>query len=149
MGRLLASIHGACIDIDETWTWDEWIDGSLDMAARNLAAGVLDPDEFTPDEPRDVALDWLHANRPACGGATCLLHGDYRPKNILWEDGCIAGVIDWQFADIGDPCYDLSVINWYMRDEAEWQRFLDGYGLADLDPERFKYCLVLQKFLNV
>ncbi len=147
MGRLLASIHST--SIADNWTWDEWIKASLDIAARNMAANVFDPDEFTPEEPPSVAMDWLLADRPARGGTTCLLHGDYRPKNMLWENGRIAGVIDWQFVDIGDPYYDLSVIHWYMRDEAEWQRFLDGYGLVGFDQERFNYCLVLQKFLNV
>lgn len=36
-----------------------------------------------------------------------LLHGDYWPGNILWEDGRLAAVIDWEDAALGDPLADL------------------------------------------
>jgi aminoglycoside phosphotransferase (APT) family kinase protein len=37
-----------------------------------------------------------------------LLHGDFWPGNILWKDGRIAAVIDWEDAAIGDPLADLA-----------------------------------------
>lgn len=37
-----------------------------------------------------------------------LLHGDYWPGNILWKDGEILGVVDWEDAKIGDPLADLA-----------------------------------------
>jgi aminoglycoside phosphotransferase (APT) family kinase protein len=36
-----------------------------------------------------------------------LLHGDYWPGNILWQDGRLAAVIDWEDARVGDPLSDL------------------------------------------
>jgi aminoglycoside phosphotransferase (APT) family kinase protein len=36
-----------------------------------------------------------------------LLHGDYWPGNILWKDGQLAAVIDWEDAQVGDPLADL------------------------------------------
>lgn len=147
MGEALSCIHA--VRSTMSWAYDDWIGSSLSMAADNLAAGVLDPEEFTPDLPPESVLAWLHANRPGGDVALCLLHGDYRPKNILWRDGCIAGIIDWAYADIGDPYYDLSVINWYMSDDAEWRILLDGYGLSRIDQERLAYYIGLQKFLNV
>jgi aminoglycoside phosphotransferase (APT) family kinase protein len=36
-----------------------------------------------------------------------LLHGDYWPGNILWNDGKLAAVIDWEDARVGDPLADL------------------------------------------
>jgi aminoglycoside phosphotransferase (APT) family kinase protein len=36
-----------------------------------------------------------------------LLHGDYWPGNILWKNGQVAAVIDWEDAAIGDPLADL------------------------------------------
>lgn len=36
-----------------------------------------------------------------------LLHGDYWPGNILWHDGELAAVIDWEDARTGDPISDL------------------------------------------
>ncbi len=37
-----------------------------------------------------------------------LLHGDYWPGNLLWKDGKLAAVIDWEDAAIGDPLADLA-----------------------------------------
>ena len=41
-------------------------------------------------------------NRPA------LLHGDFWPGNVLWKQGEVAAVIDWEDAKIGDPLSDLA-----------------------------------------
>jgi len=38
-----------------------------------------------------------------------LLHGDYWPGNILWRDGRLVAVIDWEDAALGDPLADLAI----------------------------------------
>jgi aminoglycoside phosphotransferase (APT) family kinase protein len=38
-----------------------------------------------------------------------LLHGDFWPGNILWKDGILAAVIDWEDAMIGDPLADFAI----------------------------------------
>ncbi|HEX2623597.1 MAG TPA: phosphotransferase [Phototrophicaceae bacterium] len=37
-----------------------------------------------------------------------LLHGDFWVGNLLWRDGQLAGVIDWEDAKRGDPLADLA-----------------------------------------
>ncbi|AKG37756.1 hypothetical protein VK70_13590 [Paenibacillus durus ATCC 35681] len=37
-----------------------------------------------------------------------ILHGDYWPGNILWKDGRLAAIIDWEDAAVGDPLADLA-----------------------------------------
>ena len=37
-----------------------------------------------------------------------LLHGDYWPGNILWREGRLAVVLDWEDARRGDPLADLA-----------------------------------------
>jgi len=37
-----------------------------------------------------------------------LLHGDYWPGNILWRDGQLAAIIDWEDAKFGDPLADVA-----------------------------------------
>jgi aminoglycoside phosphotransferase (APT) family kinase protein len=37
-----------------------------------------------------------------------LLHGDFWPGNILWRDGQLVAVIDWEDAAIGDPLADVA-----------------------------------------
>lgn len=148
MGRALAKIHAIRPTRPDLWTWSDWVAASLECAAANLAAGRHDPEDFAPDEGPAQVLAWLQANRPA-EGTVSLLHGDYRPKNILWHEGQIAAIIDWAYVDWGDPYYDLSIIHWYLRGEEEWQGFLAAYGLTGFDRQRFAFYLALHKFLNV
>lgn len=37
-----------------------------------------------------------------------LLHGDFWPGNILWREGQVAAVIDWEDARLGDPLADVA-----------------------------------------
>jgi aminoglycoside phosphotransferase (APT) family kinase protein len=37
-----------------------------------------------------------------------LLHGDYWPGNVIWQDGRLVAVIDWEDARLGDPLADLA-----------------------------------------
>jgi len=146
IGAMLAQIHK--IRPDDSWSWEQWLNETLAMARQNLLSGAYDREDFEPHEDPEAVLAQLEANRPS-GGSVCLLHGDYRPKNLLWREGKIVSVIDWAFADIGDPYYDLSIFRWYLRDEEEWILFLSAYVLSDLDQERLRYCMSLHRFINV
>jgi aminoglycoside phosphotransferase (APT) family kinase protein len=59
-----------------------------------------------------------------------LLHGDFWPGNILWRDGRLVGVIDWEDARFGDPISDLAngrlEILWAFGRDA-MQRFTQCY----------------------
>jgi aminoglycoside phosphotransferase (APT) family kinase protein len=37
-----------------------------------------------------------------------VLHGDFWPGNVLWREGEIAAVVDWEDAAIGDPLSDVA-----------------------------------------
>jgi aminoglycoside phosphotransferase (APT) family kinase protein len=45
----------------------------------------------------------------AAMNVSTLLHGDYWPGNVLWKEGELRGVVDWEDASLGDPLYDLSI----------------------------------------
>jgi aminoglycoside phosphotransferase (APT) family kinase protein len=45
----------------------------------------------------------------ATRNAPALLHGDFWPGNLLWREGRIAAVIDWEDARLGDPLIDLAI----------------------------------------
>jgi aminoglycoside phosphotransferase (APT) family kinase protein len=49
-----------------------------------------------------------HADRPSINQAV-LLHGDYWPGNILWREGSLVAVIDWEESVMGDPLHDVSI----------------------------------------
>jgi aminoglycoside phosphotransferase (APT) family kinase protein len=48
------------------------------------------------------ALPHLPQNEPV------LLHGDFWPGNILWREGQLVAVVDWENAALGDPLADLA-----------------------------------------
>jgi aminoglycoside phosphotransferase (APT) family kinase protein len=53
------------------------------------------------------ALDVLDEHAPPAQ-RLALLHGDYRLPNLMWKDGVISGVLDWELARVGDPLSDLA-----------------------------------------
>lgn len=52
------------------------------------------------------AVEWLREHEPqATGDVIC--HGDFFNVNILVDGRTVTGVIDWSFARIGDPAFDV------------------------------------------
>jgi aminoglycoside phosphotransferase (APT) family kinase protein len=41
-------------------------------------------------------------------GTPTLLHGDYWPGNLLWKDGRLVAILDWEDAARGDPLADVA-----------------------------------------
>lgn len=64
------------------------LDESLDEGRVRAALGSIGP--------------LVSLNEPA------LLHGDFWPGNVLWREGRIAAVIDWEDAAVGDPLADVA-----------------------------------------
>lgn len=55
------------------------------------------------------AIEWVHDHLPP-DEPTSLLHGDLLPQNIIWNfDDEDVTLIDWEYACIGDPAYDLAI----------------------------------------
>jgi aminoglycoside phosphotransferase (APT) family kinase protein len=101
---------------------------------------LLDHRPVTPDvtmsEARiraqlENAWPWPQHNR------TVLLHGDYWPGNIVWRDGELAAVLDWEDAERGDPLRDLGITRLdllWAYGECAMDGFTERYqALAHLD----------------
>jgi aminoglycoside phosphotransferase (APT) family kinase protein len=108
-----------------------------DDFARKTGTGPVHPDEYLREAEVLAELEdrWPPApvNRPV------VLHGDYWPGNVLWRDGRIAGIIDWEDALFGDPLADLAItrleIGWFFGQNAS--RTLTDQYLAlrgEVDP---------------
>ena len=72
--------------------------------------------------------DWLRENPPA-DPVTTLVHGDYRPGNVLFagtEEPEITGVLDWETAMLGDPRTELGYLLLRWRDDGDPTPSLDG-----------------------
>ena len=77
----------------------------LAMWARLADEGVLRLDPLVR-----FAGAWLHAHAPATVRRTVLVQGDTGPGNFVFEDGAVTGIVDWEFAHVGDPMDDLAWI---------------------------------------
>ncbi len=101
------------------------------------------------DDPLPALLDWRPdlfnhddvRKRFACySGEPRLLHGDYWPGNVLWQDGRLVAVLDWEDAGLGDPLADVACARvelCCMRDAQTAAQFTAAYGAcAPLDMAR-------------
>ncbi|MBN1373263.1 MAG: phosphotransferase [Anaerolineaceae bacterium] len=64
--------------------------------------------------PADLPSSPIHAalqafSPPAPANPSAMLHGDYWPGNLLWQNGRLQAVIDWEDASLGDPLIDLGI----------------------------------------
>jgi aminoglycoside phosphotransferase (APT) family kinase protein len=57
----------------------------------------------------EVRLWLLEHLRPS--GRTALIHGDFRPENVLFTGTRVSAVLDWELARVSDPLFDLG---WYL-----------------------------------
>jgi aminoglycoside phosphotransferase (APT) family kinase protein len=109
--------------------------------------------ELEPQPALRFGIRWLRDHVPEPPERVVLVHGDFRPANILVRDGDVEALLDWELAHLGDPVDDLG---WYCtsiyRDEhfipGAWELddFLDRYenlsGLA-IDPARLTFWSVM------
>ncbi|MCX8474887.1 MAG: phosphotransferase family protein [Sphingomonas sp.] len=85
-------------------------------------------DSQTDDLPEmERLIEWLPRTLPA-QSRTSIVHGDYRIDNVLFDDGRLTAVLDWELATLGDPVADFSYL------AMQWMMPADGgAGLAGLD----------------
>ncbi|MEO1222762.1 MAG: phosphotransferase [Pseudomonadota bacterium] len=60
------------------------------------------------DEWSDLRAKLTKLNDTAYRGTPVLLHGDFWPENLIWSDGHIAAILDWEDAAVGDPLSDIA-----------------------------------------
>jgi aminoglycoside phosphotransferase (APT) family kinase protein len=70
-----------------------------------MAAELEEVDE--PHAAIELGLLWLRENRPPVRPLV-FTHGDYRIGNLVVGDGGLVGVLDWEFAHLGDPVRDMA-----------------------------------------
>ncbi|MCM3781295.1 phosphotransferase family protein [Microbacterium hydrocarbonoxydans] len=69
---------------------------------------------------------------PSSGQVFC--HGDWTDGNLLFADGRITGIVDWEASHVGDPLRELSRAAWGAgrKDPRSSTALIDAYG-ADAD----------------
>jgi aminoglycoside phosphotransferase (APT) family kinase protein len=131
LAEQLATLHNIPVE-----TFDDRIDNangrSSDKMRAWLDAGIAAWTPLNMPSPAfEAAFDWLRRNANINDQAPrALVHGDVHLANILVHDNQISTILDWEFAHIGNPAYDLG----YFYDQAEaldsWDAFLDAYAAA-------------------
>ena len=103
LAETLAAIH----DVDGGQASFAGLPRAGDIAADRLAR--------RPDEPdRELSEDRIRAALAACPlppepARPALLHGDFWPGNVIWRDGRVAAVVDWEQPAVGDPLADVGI----------------------------------------
>jgi aminoglycoside phosphotransferase (APT) family kinase protein len=70
----------------------------------------LDAVELEPQPALRVAATWLADHLPPPPERNVVVHGDFRPANVLVHNGAFDALLDWELAHAGDPLDDLG---WY------------------------------------
>ena len=104
-----------------------------------------------------AALAALRRARPAPPGRLCVVHGDYRTGNLLYDPHGgvgITGVLDWEMAHPGDPLEDVAwaqlaawrvgtgLVGALLSDDEWLADYRDASGIA-IDAESLAFWQVL------
>lgn len=72
-------------------------------------AGLSLPGPFSDESLEESRIRMvLDRTLPPSMNPSVLLHGDFWPGNVLWNQDAIAAVIDWEDAALGDPLADMA-----------------------------------------
>jgi aminoglycoside phosphotransferase (APT) family kinase protein len=74
---------------------------------------------------------------------TVLLHGDFWPGNILWQEGRLAAVVDWEDVELGEPLSDVAISRFdllFIHGEETMRTFTEAYReLTSIDFGQLPY----------
>ena len=165
----------SCKILDKNFMLMSQLEGSIDIPdrenlssikemARNLRCIHETNTSFLPNlplriDPLEDLFDYLPHSKDAdklkrllstkndtqYKGSRVFLHGDYWPGNILWDQKKITGVVDWEYAAIGDPFSDLAVTSLELRYEfgVKGMKKLSEIYSSFLSIDKFRYSLWL------
>ena len=131
---LLATVHRV-----------DWVaaglDRCLDDPGRGAALAELDGweailrrDQLEPYPELDLAVYRLRRTAPT-SPATVLVHGDFKPGNVLLEGDEIVALLDWELVHLGDPHEDLGWVTQPLRRD---EHLIDGRWEAEDLFERYE-----------
>jgi len=95
--------------------------------------------EAEPQPILEASLDWLRAHRYTPGRVT-LCWGDARLPNVIYRDGAVVGVLDWEMAFLGDPEADLAwwlFLDWH-HSEGNGTPRLEGFPSTEETVRRYE-----------
>jgi aminoglycoside phosphotransferase (APT) family kinase protein len=104
-----------------------------------------------------AAIRWAQHEAPGPPAHQVVCHGDFHPLNVLLDGGAVSGVLDWAWARLADPAWDVgatvalmahgplalpAVLQRAVRAVRQWliERYLQAYAtLRPLDRAAVRY----------
>lgn len=80
---------------------------------------VLREDQVEAYPEIDLAIVWLRDRAPSAPERV-LVHGDFKPGNVLIDDTSITALLDWELAHLGDPMEDLGWMTQPLRHREQY-----------------------------
>ena len=99
------------------------------LAALDHWVGELRRVQLGPEPEMAYVASWLREHAPT-NDVVRLVHGDFKPGNLLLLDDEVSAVLDWETAHLGDPHEDLGWVTNPLR--AAEHRIPDAWQPADL-----------------
>ncbi|MBL8267681.1 phosphotransferase family protein [Steroidobacter sp.] len=78
----------------------------------------------------EAGFAWLYNNSALIDDTTTLVHSDYDLRNILFDNGRLSAVLDFELAHVGHPAEDLGYLRKDLGKLIPWQDFIDAYLAA-------------------
>ncbi|MCY4564447.1 MAG: phosphotransferase family protein [Gammaproteobacteria bacterium] len=98
-----------------------------------------------PIEPMlRISLEFLENSIPDYDGPVVLVQGDTGPGNLMYRNGRVTGIIDWELAHLSDPMDDIAWMCWRtvqhtFTDFAERMREYEALSGHRIDVDRVNY----------
>ncbi len=73
------------------------------------------------------AFGWLRRHLPANDAPVRVIHGDYGLNNVLFDQGRVSAVLDWETCQLGDPASELAFLHDPLLARSLWKPFLAAY----------------------
>lgn len=119
VGPVAAQVHA--IEVDRVRDLVAEVHGS---ARAHVLSELSELEGDASPELRDAAA-WAAAHAPGEDVPARLLHGDLLPQNIHASPPDPPSVIDWEYAKVGDPAYDLAIVTRGVRRPFKVERGLE------------------------
>lgn len=75
----------------------------------------------------EAAFEWIERHRELADRQRAFVHDDCNFNNILFEQGQLSAIVDWEFANIGDPAADLGFFYYAAESVSSFEHFLRCY----------------------
>ncbi|ATE78217.1 phosphotransferase family protein [Pseudomonas frederiksbergensis] len=153
----LAKIHGVRLQASDGVLQDNFMDPTDSepravVAAQRYLDRWVDLWKSSDTAPSSIllaTLQWLRVNAPQSDDEPVLVHGDYSPSNVVFDDDQVASVVDWSHAHVGDRAEDLAYLLPSLGSHAQADLFMREYVAAGgntVSQFQLKYYAVMDQF---